>query len=114
MVNLKHIGVIIPVITGFLILCGYLKLHIFYSHFGIEIYNYLKIGEIVLLFLPDILKFLGMLVLNILIAFVLPKYQNKESSSPDYSQLRFKERLKKYYKTIHPAHYLAIGILIFL
>lgn len=44
---------ILPYFGSLLILCGYIKLSVFYSHFGIKISDYLEISEILTLFLSD-------------------------------------------------------------
>jgi hypothetical protein len=51
--NLKRLAEISPVIGAFLIFIGYLKLHLYYSHWDINIANYLDFSEITLSFLND-------------------------------------------------------------
>ncbi len=110
-------GVTIPIVSAFMIICGYLKLHIFYSHFNIDIYNYLEISEIISLFMPDILKYLGMLAVGIFMTMIMSKYLSKyaetENPSEILSSKSFKQRLVKYYKDTWPSHYLALGISLF-
>lgn len=55
-VDKKLIQVVLPFIGTTLLICGYIKLSIFYGYFNIEIYNYLEFTEILTLFMPDIIK----------------------------------------------------------
>lgn len=52
--NLKKIAEISPLIIGFLIFLGFLKLDLYYSHWNINISQYLDFSEILLSFLQDI------------------------------------------------------------
>lgn len=67
MINSKNLKELIPGVGPLLIICGYIKLNIIYSHFNIDIYNYLQFTEILTLFLPDILRSL----ITIIIIFVM-------------------------------------------
>lgn len=51
--NLKRLAEISPVIGSFLIFIGYLRLHLYYSNWDINIANYLDFSEITLSFLND-------------------------------------------------------------
>lgn len=52
--NLKRIAEISPLIIGFLIFLGFFKLNWYYSHWNINISQYLDFSEILLSFLQDI------------------------------------------------------------
>ncbi|MNK32886.1 hypothetical protein D3C87_513570 [compost metagenome] len=52
--NLKKIAEISPLIVGFLIFLGFLKLDLYYGHWNINISQYLDFSEILLSFLQDI------------------------------------------------------------
>ena len=60
--NLKKIAEIAPLIIGYLIFLGFLKLDLYYGHWNINISQYLDFSEILLSFLQDI---------NILFFFVV-------------------------------------------
>ncbi len=51
--NLKRLAQISPIIGAFLIFIGYLRLHLYYSHWNINIANYLDFSELTLSFLND-------------------------------------------------------------
>ncbi|MEN0007985.1 hypothetical protein [Flavobacterium nitrogenifigens] len=59
---------LLPYLGSLLIICGYLKLSIFYSHFGIKISDYLEITEVLTLFLSDAFKYTA-LILGIFIFY---------------------------------------------
>lgn len=54
-----------------LVFIGYVKLHIYYSYFGVDIINYLEIGEIVTSFLDDIWYLFVIGVLYVFIQLLL-------------------------------------------
>ncbi|QLG47030.1 hypothetical protein [Costertonia aggregata] len=67
----KLIKTILPFIGITLIICGYLKLSIFYGHFDIEIYNYLEFTEILTLFMPNIIRNIGIIAIAFFIVYLL-------------------------------------------
>ncbi len=56
--NRFNISKHLPLISAILVFFGFLKLHIYYNLFGIQINNYLELGEILASFLDDIWTFL--------------------------------------------------------
>lgn len=52
--NLKKVAEISPLIVGFLIFLGFLKLDFYYDHWNVNISQYLDFSEILLSFLQDI------------------------------------------------------------
>ncbi|SFR59317.1 hypothetical protein [Maribacter stanieri] len=112
---LKQFGVAIPILTGFLIICGYMNLWIVYSHFGIRINEYLEIKEILTLFMPDILKYFLMIVIGIVGGLIFTRHIGNKTST-DYdklSSLPFWNRLIIHVKKTSFLFPLAVLILIF-
>lgn len=70
MKSLKQIVEISSLILGFLIFNGFLKLDIFYKHWGVNIIEYLDLSEVILLFLNDIALFLFFIVALLLHTFL--------------------------------------------
>lgn len=58
----EKIKTLLPYLGSLLILCGYLKLNVFYSHFGIKISDYLEITEVLTLFLSDAFKYIAIIL----------------------------------------------------
>lgn len=61
-----------PVIAAFLIFMGFLKLYIFYGHWGINIIEYLDFTEILLSFLGDLsilVFFIALYIIHVIIGF---------------------------------------------
>jgi hypothetical protein len=52
--KLKKITAILPLIGAFLIFNGFLKLYVYYNHWGIRISDYLDFSEIILSFMNDL------------------------------------------------------------
>jgi hypothetical protein len=68
---------IAPYIGPYLIVIGILKLHGFYSYYGINVLEYVALSEVLFLFLHGLLLFLALIVLGILAATLLLRRKKK-------------------------------------
>lgn len=71
-----------PLISAFLIFCGTLKLIIVYSHFGIDIVNFLTVAEIITSFLDDINILIALVVTMFVPAYIFLEVTYKRSGMP--------------------------------
>lgn len=77
--KLKKIVEILPILVGFLIFCGFLKLYLLYNFWEIRIIDYLDLSEILLSFLNDLNIFLFILfVSGVYISFTLTLFHYAE------------------------------------
>ncbi len=60
----KRISIAIPLIIAFLIACGYIKLYFYYNFFGVMINDYIDMSEILSLFLPNLMRYILLLLLG--------------------------------------------------
>lgn len=99
----KHL----PIISAFIIFIGFLKLHLFYRHFGIDIINYISTNEILTSFLDDInilILIIGVMFLHLLFGVCISK--NIESVSKHkkeyiyYRFIRLKFRKKRFHLSL--------------
>jgi hypothetical protein len=65
-----------------LIFCGVLKLSIFYSHFSIDIIEFLSFSEIITSFLDDINILVAFGIIMLVISFVVFSYVDKKATAP--------------------------------
>lgn len=106
---------IIPLIGTIIIICGYLKLSIYYKHFNIRINEYLDFTEILTLFLPDALYYGGLMFGVFMFNFLfktkseMKNFENTHLSIDDNSSVF--DRIKKYYSIMKEFFWL-IGFLI--
>ena len=66
----KKLKTLLPYIGSFFILCGYLKLSLFYHHFNIKITEYLELTEIISLFIGDAMLYIAIVFLVNLYSFI--------------------------------------------
>lgn len=98
----KTLKKVIPYFGPILIMLGYVKLNLFYNHFGIKIVDYLEFTEILTLFLPDIVYFSSILFFVFIFDF-LTKDEIEITSQDNIkdeiiSTHSFKKRIKLNYK----------------
>lgn len=75
--QIEKILKLIPIISGFVTILGYINLNIYYSFFGIKIVNYIDFSEILILFFDEALLLLFLLITALLISFFLDKNELK-------------------------------------
>lgn len=98
-IDTTKIKFLFPYIGTLLIICGYLKLHLYYSSFNIQISNYVEINEVLTLFLADALKYILLIFIVGLFFFLAesnPEIEKKENRKKDIIEteewfLRFKK-----------------------
>lgn len=97
--KLKHL---LPYIGGLCIVFGYFKLNLFYSHFNINISEYIDFTEMITAFIPDGLLYLGMVSLVISVNFLLESQSERDEKKENFNKLisgeTFLKRLKIYLK----------------
>lgn len=98
----ESLKTVIPYIGTILVILGYVKLNLFFNHFGIKIVDYLEFTEILTLFLPDIVYFSSILFFVFLFNFLttskkemIVQHNIKEEIISTHS---FKSRIKLIYK----------------
>jgi len=112
----NHAKTILPYIGTTLLVCGYIKLSIFYGHFNIEIYNYLEFTEILTLFMPDIIKNVGIIAIAIFIVYLIMGNKEMERNAVLHNAIiesdTFWKRLKLLFKLNRPLAWLSVFIII--
>jgi len=129
--KLKKITAILPLIGALLIFNGFLKLYLYYNHWGIRISDYLDFSEIILSFMND-LNILGFGVLMaalygiiwVILIEVLTSAGSKKDSSisaiseaPQEQNVKQKktsgEQMEDFFEEAFKEHYRTIAIVCF-
>lgn len=96
---LDNIGKILPVGYVFLVFCGALYIYFYYLPFNVDIFRYLELSEIAVLFLPimiNIVMFLGyVMVYFVIIKIASVIVTKKNSYKPPSHYLKFRNFLSK-------------------
>ena len=71
---------VIPYIGSLLILIGFVKMSIYYNHFNININNYVELSEILISFIPDIIKYSSIIFIVFLYSFLLDTEEDNQKS----------------------------------
>ena len=85
--DLIKIKKLIPYFGSLLVVCGYVKLSIFYSHFNIQISQYLEITEIFTLFLRDVLFYAGILFFTYLFLWIAEPQMESENRTKKQEEI---------------------------
>jgi hypothetical protein len=104
---------LIPYFGGFLIVCGYLKLNFFYSHFNIQILNYLELSEIITLFLNIAIKNTILILLCVLFIFIFESSKVSEKINQSHEDIQNTDNFLLRFKKILKSRFTLIIILIF-
>lgn len=99
----------IPLILGILTFLSYSNLHYFYREFGIEIYEFLSISELLLLFLPKvhsvIIYILGSVFIFIFIILFPLKHQETT-----FSKKKTNRTIKQYWNFLNTSTIKRLGL----
>ncbi len=91
---------LIPYLGSLLLICGYLKLSIYYNYFNIQISDYLEITEILTLFFYDAIKYSTIVFLAFLFTFLIDTQESIEENENEKNDIidtnNFFLRLKKF------------------
>ncbi len=112
----KVLKTVIPFIGSALILCGFIKISLFYNHFNIKIVYYLEFSEILTLFLPDILKYGLMMLVAIFFSFLFDSREQsikvKNLQEKIYYSKKFGKRLLSHYKLFSDLYIISLLIIL--
>lgn len=93
MERINQMSKYIPLISIILIFLSFVNLHFFYSEFGIAIYDFLDTGELLLLFLPNILA--SLLIGTVI--FISLLFTQKIKIKENNQEKRYRRKPIKYY-----------------
>lgn len=75
--QLQSIIGFIPLFSGVLLFTGFLKLYCHYKYFGALVTDYLEISEVLLMFMDNLLAFIGLFILAVIIGLqIIPDPQD--------------------------------------
>ncbi len=91
---------LIPVIYGVIVIISFIKIHIFYLFFNLNISEYLQLSELLVLFLDDLLLHaLSILLIIVVVAPFLKYINKKEINKKDKgSNIGTEDLIKEQYK----------------
>lgn len=102
---LKHL----PLITAVLIFLSFYKLHCFYREFNVDVYEYLTMAELLLLFLPN-MQIIITTVLSFLIGVLTITSFKKPRNEEQQEEANYSVRSPRYYfRFLRPSRFKRLG-----
>lgn len=102
----------LPYVTGFMVICAFIKLKIYYSAFQIDIADYLEFTEVISSFMSDIIVYAVIVLFGYLISFLLTTKEraNQQVDKADdvLMTVGFFKRLGKHIRNFRQAFFITI------
>lgn len=92
--TLKNIISLFPIFTILIIVIGLIRLNLYYSGFGINIFHFLKISEVIVIVVMDLLTIVLSILGTTLIA-IIPAISNTNIKESDTNREAYEKRSKK-------------------